>query len=419
MRRMRSAVLALLLCGVLWAQSNERYVDEVEAAIKQGGIAALHDRIEVGVASTPEWARRLCAAAAGCPLEAGLQQQDALKDAAEKIRQIGVRASEENPDSADSWAAAADGAYFRLRVLTACGEKTATEDWLAVAETLVKQQELASEDSGPLERAFKYLREGRRAKGVDADTLKKREEEVCAEGVKRFPKSSVFLRIAQTAELEEVVALLAANGQKEAKPRLTELLAKAADDTAYNDAVTVAKQNFKKLGIKVEYRTEPRKFFDHVAYEIPKGDRWKTERDALTQYGRDGKLIRRFTLDWFERNTNYVLGDTEYDGSNAKGMAMISERDVLSVIVKTQRKSGIIKKAMNRNIPGVQYFVIGGWDKDGDFNRFHTYLWKSDQRPWLTFRLWIIELQDLDGLDAEAQFVLDSMSETKYEGKSR
>lgn len=416
---MRLAGFALLLCGAAWAQSSERHVSDLEEAIKKGLIAAIHDAIQVQVVSTPEYARRLCRAAAECSLDMGLQEQDALKDTAEKMKQIGVRVSEDSPDSADAWSAAADGTYFRLRVLTALGEKTTTEEWLAVADALARQQELVSEDSTPLERAFKYLREGQRANGPDTKVLRKREEDVCAEGVKRFPKSTVFLRIAQTAELEEVVMLLRAKGEKEAKPKLEALLAKAADDTAYNDCVTVAKDHFKKLGIKVEYRTEPKMFFEHVAYEVPKGDRWKVERDALTQYGRDGNLLRRFSLDWFKRNTNYVLGDTEYDGSNEKGMALISERDVLSVIVKTKRKTGVIKKAMNRHISGVQYFVIGGWDKDGDFNRFHTYLWKSDQRTWLTYRLWIIELQDLPGLDAEAQFVLDSMTETKYEGKDK
>jgi hypothetical protein len=416
---MRTVVLALLSCAVSWAQSNERYVDEVEAVIKQGGIAALHDKIAVGVSSNPAWARRICVAAADCPLDAALLVKDDLKDAAEKIRQIGARCSEENPESADAWSAAAEGMYFRLRVLSACDEKTETQDWLDVADALAKQRALKPDDPAPLERTVKFLREGRREEGVDDDALKKREEEACKEGTKLFPKSPLFARIAQGADLDAVVALLAANGHKEAKPRLLGLIANAVDDTAFNDAVTVAKQHFKKLGIKADYRTRPRKYFDHLEYEVPKGDRWETEEDAITQYGRDGRLLRRFTLDWFERNVNYTLGDTEYDGSNAKGMAMISERDVLSVIVKTERKSGIIKKALNRNIPGVQYFVIGGFDKDADFTRFHTYLWKSDQRPWLTYRLWIIELEDLDGLDPEAQFVLDTFRETKYEGKAR
>ncbi|MFI5401540.1 MAG: hypothetical protein ACHQ1G_01180 [Planctomycetota bacterium] len=416
---MRTVVLSLLLCGVSRAQSNDRYIDEVEAAIKGGGIAALHERIVLGLSDNPVWARRICAAAAECPLAAALHAKDDLKKAAEKIRQIGARASENNPESADAWSAEADSMYFHLRVLRACGEKTTTEDWLGVADALAKLHALKPDDPAAMERTVKYLREAKRAKGTDADILSKREDEVCKEGIKLFPKSALFLRIGQAAELDAVVALLAANGQKEAKPRLTALLANAVDDTAYNDAVTVAKQHFKKLGIKVDYRKKPGKYFEHLEYEVPKGERWETEAEAITQYGRDGRLLRRFSLDWFKRNINYTLGDTEYDGSNAKGMAMISERDVLSVIVKTESKSGIIKKALNRQIQGVQYFVIGGYDKDSDFNRFHTYLWKSEQRTWLTYRLWIIELQDLDGLDPEAQFVLDTFRETKYDGKDR
>lgn len=416
---MRSVVLALLLCRVSWAQSNERYVDEVEGVIKQGGIAAVHDKIAVGVSGNPAWARRICAAAADCQLDAALLVKDDLKDAAEKIRQIGLRCSEENPDSADAWSAAADGMYFRLRVLKACGDETATEDWLGVADSLAKQHALQPGDAVPLERAVKYLREGRRAKGTDADALKKREDEVCKEGTKLFPKSALFARIAQGAEIDEVVALLAANGHKEAKPRLAALLANAADDTAYNDAVTVAGQHFKKLGIKAEYRSTTRKFFDHLEFEIPTGDRWEAERDKVTQYDRDGKLLRTFSLDWFKRNTMYTLGDTEYDGENPKGMALITERDVLSVIVKVERRSKIIKKSLNRNIPGVQYFEIGGHDKDAEFTRFHSYVWRSRQRTWLTYRLWIIELKDYDGLDPGAQFMVDSLRETTYVGKDK
>ncbi len=421
---MRLMIPALLLCGAAWAQSQreqqEQYIDSMEDTIKKGLITMVYDKLHVeGISGDPVWARRICLAAAECPLTDALRAKDELKAAAESIRQIGDRCSENNPDNADACSAAADGTYFRLRVLCAFDEETTTQDWLDVVDRLAKLQSLKPGDAGPLERAVKYLREGRRAKGTDADALTKREGEVCKEGTKLFPKSAVFTRIAQGVELEEIVALLAADGQKEAKPRLAELLANAADDTMYNDAVTVAKQNLKKLGIKAEYRTRSLKYFEHLQYEVPTGGRWEAKEDEITQYGRDGKLLRRLTLDWFKRNTNYVLGDTEYDGSNAKGMAMISERDVLSVIVKTERKSGIIKKALNRQIPKVQYFVIGGYDLDADFTRFHTYLWKSDQRPWLTYRLWIIELKDLDGFDPEAQFVLDSFREIKYEGKER
>jgi len=416
---MRSAVLALLLCEVSWAQSNERYVNEVEGAIKQGGIAAVHERIVLGLSDDPEWARRICAAAADCELDAALLAKDDLKDAAERIRQIGERCAENNAESADAWSAYADATYFRLRVLSACGDDTATKDWLDVADALVKAQGLKPTDGTPLERAVKYLREGQRAKGVEKDDLKKREEELCKEGIRLFPDLGLFARAAAGSELDGIIALLDANGQKEAKPRLVALLDGAKDDTLFNDAVTVARQYSRKLGIKADYRTRQRKYFDVIGYEVPKGDRWETEQDTITQYGRDGKLLRRFSLKWYERNTLYVLGDTKYDGSNEKGMALITERDVLSVIVKVERRSKIIKKSLNRSISGVQYFEIGGYDKDADFTRFRTYLWKSDERPWLTYRLWIIELRDLEGLDPEAQFVIDSMRETKYEGKAR
>src|SRR5262245_45481855 len=224
---MRSLFLALLLCTVARAQSNEAHVNSVEEIIKGGGIVSVHAHISTSIASTPEYARRVCAAAVACPLETGLRTPDDLKAAAEKIRQIGVRASEENPDARDAWCATADGIYFRLRVLRACGEDTATDDWIAIADALAKQHALAPEDPAPLERTVKYLREGKRAKGTDEAVLSKREEEVCAQGAKLFSKGGFFLRIAQTAELEQIVALLAANGHKEAKPRLAALLANA------------------------------------------------------------------------------------------------------------------------------------------------------------------------------------------------
>ena len=417
---MRSIIVLLLLCGVSSAQSQEPYVDSLEAAIKQGAIAAFHDNINVGILSgNPAWARRICSAAVECKLDAALQEREDLKDAAERIRQIGARSAENNDESADAWSAAADGAYFRLRVQLACGDETATEDWLHVADALEKQHGLQPADGAPLERAAKCLREGQRAKGIDAAQLKKREDEVCKEGAKLYPDNGLFARNEQSAELEEIVALLAAKGEKEAKPRLAALLGAAKDDTLYNDAVTVAKQHWRKLGIKAEYRSTTRKFFDHLEFEVPTGDRWEAERDKITQYGRDGKLLRTFSLDWFKRNTLYTLGDTEYDGENPKGMALITERDVLSVIVKVERRSKIIKKNLNRNIPGVQYFEIGGHDKDAEFTRFHSFVWRSQQRTWLTYRLWILELKDYDGLDPEAQSVVDSLRETRYVGKDK
>jgi hypothetical protein len=417
---MRLILALALLGGVLRAQSPEQHVESVVAVIAQGGIAAIHDRMAVGaIAGNPEWARRVCAAAATCDLAAALLAKDDLKSAAEKIREIGATAAENNAESADAWTAAADGAYFHLRALNACGEETATQQWLDVAEALVKAHGLKAEEGAPLERAVKWLREGQGAKGVEVSDLKRREDELCQEGAKLYPQRGLFAGVRENSELEEILALLGADKAKEARPRLAALLGRVKDDTLYNDAVTVAKEHSRKLGIKAEYVTNARKYFDVMEYLVPRGDRWKTEKDAITQYGRDGKLVRRLTLDWFERNTLYTLGDTEYDGSNEKGMALITERDVLSVIVKIERRSPIIKKALNREITGVQYFDIAGFDKDGDFTRFHTYLWKSDERPWLTYRLWIIELQKLEGLDPAARFVVDSLRETKYEGKGK
>jgi hypothetical protein len=417
---MRTAVALVFLCGALRAQTMEQHVDSVELAIKQGGLAAVHDKIAVAyIADDPKSARRVCAAAVESPLDHGLTVKDQLKAAAEKIRQIGVTCAEANPESPDALSAAADGTYFHLRVLAACGEETSADDWLAVADALVRLHGLQADDGAPLERAVKFLREGQRAKGVEDEPLRKREEELCKEGVRLYPKRALFAGVAASAELDEIVAQLEKGAFKEAKPRLAALLASAADDTLRNDAVTVARKHYKKLGIKADYVTRKKRYFDNIDYEVPRGDRWETEKDTITQYGRDGSLIRRLTLDWFKRDTLYTLGDTEYDGSNEKGMAMITERDVLSVIVKVERRTGIIKKSLNRKIAGVQYFDIAGYDKDAEFTRFHTYLWKSSERTWLTYRLWIIELQKLDGLDPEAQFVVDSFRETKYEGKDK
>jgi len=407
-----------LLSGLLWAQSQEQYVDQVEAAIKKGLIAAIHDRLSVDVlASNPEWARRICGAAADCDFKHALREKDDLIAAARAIQDIGTRCADRNDGSADAWAAAADGRHFLLKVQRALGEETTAADWLELVDALAKLHSLEPAEGAPLVRAVKCLREGRRAKGVDGDELKTREDEVCRKAAELYPDNGFFAGNEQRKELEELVALLEAGEYKAAKPRFQELLGRIKDDTLYNDAVTVAKEHYRKLGIKADYRSREREVYGLFLGDFPTGERWKFEKDTFRQYGRDGKLIRSFSFDYFKRNTWYTLGDTKYDGSNVKGMALITERDVLSVIVKVARRSRIIKKRLNRHISGVQYFVIGGFDKDADFTRFHTYIWKGKERSWLTYRLWIIELADYEELDPEAQFVLDSLREQKYEEK--
>jgi hypothetical protein len=416
---MRTGAVLLMLAGLGWAQSKEQYFMQVESAIAAGRIAMIHDRIQVGViAGEPEWARRICAAAVKCKLKRALRSKDELTAAAQRIRQVGDSCAEQNEFSADAWSAKADGLYFLLRVQRALGEPTGTGTWLAVADALVRLHEQEAEGGAPLERAVKVLREGATVKGPDAEKLKAKEDEICRAGLEEYPDNGVFASSKQNTELDAILALIGAGEYKAAKPRLAKLLAEAKDHTTYNDAVTVARTWSRKLHLKAEYRFDTReKFWGVFDVDIPRGERWKVESSSIRQYDRAGKLKRKFTFDYFKLNTLYYVGDSKYDGSNVKGMALITERDVLGVVVKVKRRSKIIKKRLNRKISRVQYFVIGGYDKDTDYVRFHSYLWKGKERDWLTYRCWIIEWEDYEDLDPEAGFVRDSLRERKYEGK--
>ena len=130
---MRLSII-LLLAGLVRAQSNEKYFSHMEKAIKGGGIAAAEGHLQVDVvARSPEWARRICAAAATSDLAMGMRAKDALRSAAKKIREIGERCAHLYDENADSLSARIDGSYFYLRVQSALGSKTTTEDWLGVA----------------------------------------------------------------------------------------------------------------------------------------------------------------------------------------------------------------------------------------------------------------------------------------------
>ncbi|MCZ6572880.1 MAG: hypothetical protein O7C98_06885, partial [Planctomycetota bacterium] len=193
----------------------------------------------------------------------------------------------------------------------------------------------------------------------------------------------------QHKELDEIVKLVEAGSFKEAKPRLSALLKQTTDDTLYNDAVNVALQH-KQLRLKPKFRTRVVRFRRLLACEIPAGKRWKVKARSqpgvgdIKQYDRAGELKRKFTIRYFKRNTWYTLGPTKYDGHNVKGMALITEEDVKSAMLKIKRRSKLAKRRLNRKIGSVQQFDIGGMSANGDFMRFRSYLWKSKQRRWLT-----------------------------------
>ena len=124
-------------------------------------------------------------------------------------------------------------------------------------------------------------------------------------------------------------------------------------------------------------------------------------------------MKRKITIRYYKRNIWYTLGPTKFDGSNVKGMALITEEDVKSVMLKIKRRSKLARRRLNRKIGSVQQFDIAGTSSTGDFMRFRTYLWKSDQRPWLTYRMWSIEYGDFE-LDPAARVLIKSLHERKY-----
>ncbi|MCZ6574322.1 MAG: hypothetical protein O7C98_14285, partial [Planctomycetota bacterium] len=227
----------------------------------------------------------------------------------------------------------------------------------------------------------------------------------------------------QHKELDEIVKLVEAGSFKEAKPRLSALLKQATDDTLYNDAVNVALQH-KQLRLKPKFRTRELRFSWALACEVPAGKRWVLQKSygssvgELKQFDRAGELKRKFTIRYFKSNTWYTLGPTKYDGSNVKGMALISEEDIKGAMLKIKRRSKLARRRLNRKIGSVQQFDIGGTGPNGDFLRFRTYIWKSKQRRWLTYRMWAIEYGDFK-IDPAARVLMNSLYELKYEKKKK
>lgn len=410
---MRMGVVGLL-AAVCLAQQQEQFIDHAEKAIRMGMITGVPlERAVALVTSQAKWARRICVAAAESDLKRGLRDEEKLRAAAARIEEIGARAVQRHPNDEAATEARAEGLYFRLRVDAATGEDTETEDWLAVAEGLESVREYA--------RAVARLRAGREASGVDAGALEEKEKELAERAAADVP---VTEQDTLSAELDAIQALFDARERKEGKARLAAFLEKVKnDDTLYNDAVTVAKTE-KRLGLKVDYKVRNVALGRLLTAEVPRGDRWKVERGSgssfaeLRHYDRQGELKRKMTVRYFELNTWYVLGDTKYDGSNVKGMALIAERDVLEAVLDVKRRSRLVKKRLNRKLGLAQYFLIGGYGRK-DFVQFRTWIWKGNERDWLTYRLWSIEYEDVKDLDPEAASVIESLREVKYVPKKK
>ena len=322
----------------------------------------------------------------------------------------------------------ADALTFKLRLARALLEETSTEDWLKIVETLEDVHDLEADGGKPLERAVKILREGQKAKGVDADKLKAREKELCKEAAKTYPETAIFQSSGFDDEINEIEGLLVTD-RKEAKKRLRAFLDRLREklkakpksfdlNTAYNDAVTMTKKN-KGLGVKADYTSFTYTMGRVLRFEKPRGRRWKvdTERStdlgAIVQTGRDGKFMRRISLDYYERNVWYLYGDTKYDGSNVKMMAMIGAVDVKTVVLTVKREKKLTKGRLNRHIKQSYIFEIGGLDKLGKFTRFRCYYFKGRETKHLTFEVMVVEFDDFKKLDPEAAFVIASLREVK------
>ncbi|MHC4933455.1 MAG: hypothetical protein ACYTGV_14825 [Planctomycetota bacterium] len=425
--RVGAALLSLALAGFAHSE-QERYIDQVVAAIEQGGIVAVRGSLHVeGISGRPEWALRFCRAAAEADLKRLLHAKEGLREVAATIVEIGARAKARHEGDADALVASVEALYFQLRVRGVLRDEMDADDWLGLADELQALHELRPDGGKPLERAVRILREGKEARGVEAGPLAERENAICATGAKLDPKTTVFQSKALAGELEEIRGLLRTD-RKEGAKRLKAYLRKNREGTdldsvtSYNDAVTLAKEN-KRLGIRADYKTRTITLRKCLTLTLPAGRRWKKDKKTdsdlgdIRQFDREGKLNRKFSLDWFELNTLYTLGKKKFDGSNVKGIAMLSERDVKSVIIDFKRKTKVMKRKMNSKIGLVQFFEIGGLASDGEFVRFRTYIWKGHERTWLSYRLWIIEWDDFPSLDPEAKFVVDKFREVKYDGQ--
>ncbi|MCZ6786269.1 MAG: hypothetical protein O7E54_03795 [Planctomycetota bacterium] len=426
---MRATALFLVLAPLAYAQSNDKYVDQLVAVIKQGHLSHVVSRLNVDVlSSNADYAARVCAAAAGAKLSDARAYPDEYRAAAQKILEIGTKAKDASLGETKGMLAYVDALYFKLRLARALLEETSTEDWLKIVEMLEDVHDLEADGGKPLERAVKILREGQKAKGVDVDNLKTREKALSKEAAETYPKIAIFQSSGFDDEIKEIERLIETD-RKEGKKRLgaflDKLKAKLEKDkksidlnTAYNDAVTIAKIN-KGLGVKADYTSYTYTKGKLLRFAKIMGRRWKVEKSgakdlgAIVQYGRDGRFMRRITLDYYKRNVWYLYGDTKYDGSNVKMMAMIGAVDVKTVVLTVKRERKLTKGRLNRHIKQSYIFEIGGLDKLGKFTRFRCYYFKGRETKHLTFEVMVVEFDDFKKLDPEAAFVIASLREVK------
>ena len=180
------------------------------------------------------------------------------------------------------------------------------------------------------------------------------------------------------------------------------------DMTCYNDTVTFAREH-KKIGVRAKYLSEEARI-GLVKLDIPRSFRWKKSGRKLNQYDDEGELIRSFHFTEYKWTSNYYLGDKTYGGDNIKGLARIGEADVLTVVLDVKDRKKLRRARLNRAFPSAQMFMIAGFDNKGDYVCFRSYYFKAKKTRLRSVCVDIVEWEPHDGLDPEAEFVIDSMS---------
>jgi hypothetical protein len=420
---MRLLACLLATAAVAVGESSGELAKDVAVAIaKSAGLSEivprLTDEAVQGLAQEPLLARSVCTAAAHYVYRAprGRKEWEPL---VARVVVLGQKAADATPSSADALGACGEAQLCRLRLAVVLEQPTKIEDWEAAADWFVKADGIEGGKGENLERAVVVLREGAAAPGMDSATLNGRVEKTCEDGAGRYGEATFFRDVLldrRLAKIEEQIVSDKRGAQKTLTDFLAELRPKVEAKepdlvaaTAYTNAVSVARAT-KGLGVKADYITRSVNVAaSSLVLEMPVSGRWTYDNGMIRQYDRRGDRVRTFSFDTYSWDTAYHIGSTEFGGDNLKGLAQLDEINAEEMVVKITKRKKPERRRLNRRFTSAIYFEVSGFDDESDFLRWANYYVKTEKR--MSVQVSYLEFRDVKDLDAEAEWVLESIRE--------
>ena len=404
------------------AQLMKAIVASVKAGRPGNVTKVLRDGAIRALSEEPKLARKAAEACAKYARKTAKKDTEGWRDLSNKMVRVGRSAVSNDGEDKDALIALAEALVCKGRIADETGGAADKTTWSEAADLYERADKIKSDGGEWLERAVAALREGAATGLIDLEQraeeldTKAKEAQAATPGGKAKGELDAIRRLirvdkkAAKARLEAHLAAL----QLKLDPLNPDLVLA----TAFNDAVTLAKQE-KKLYVKAKYLARKlRSRYDWLEFELPIGKRWTFERTSsdfgtILQVGDDAEKVLVILFTYYRHTTEYTIGPRGFGGDNVKGLALLDEKNAEDALVQVKYRRKLRKGRFNRHITKSSYFEIGGIDSDGDFRRTRAYYWKPKHVELRTLCLYMVIFGDLAKFDPEAEFVIDSIRAPK------